>query len=101
MTIRLYIPVEGGREFLSTADCLETDEQNLSLYLDQSEERLLRFSKSERILSEYEGPVSIAKKQKKEERCKQWKKKQLHGTFVREKMKSEMRRHGDRLKKVI
>ena len=101
MTIRLYIPVEGGREFLSTVDCLETEEQNLSLYLDQSEERLLRFSTSERILSEYDGPVSTAKKRKKEERCKQWKEKQLHGIFVREKMKSEMRSHGDQLKKVI
>ena len=49
-TDRLYIPiVEGGRELLSIADCVETEEQNLSLYLDQSEERLLRLSKSERI----------------------------------------------------
>ena len=49
---------------------LEIEEQNLSLYLDQSEEKLLRFSKSERILPQYEGRVSTAKKQKKEERLK-------------------------------
>ena len=37
---RLYIPkMEGGRGRVSTADCVETEEQNLSLYLDQSEER--------------------------------------------------------------
>ena len=37
---RLYIPkMEGGRGLVSTADCVETEEQNLSLYLDQSEER--------------------------------------------------------------
>ena len=53
---------------MSIADCVETKEQDLSLYLDQSEERLFRFSKSERGLPEYEGPVSTAKKQKKEER---------------------------------
>ena len=63
---------------------VETEEQNLSLYLDQSEERLLKISKSERILPQYEGPLSTAKKQKKEERHQQWKQKQLHGKFVRE-----------------
>ena len=44
----------------------------------------MRFSKIERILPEYEGPVFTAKKQKKEERHKEWKEKQLHGKFVRE-----------------
>ena len=84
-TGRPYIPtMEGGRGHLSIADCVETEEQNLSLYLVQSEERLLRFSKSERIFLEYEEPVSTTKKQKEEERHKQWKEKQLHGKFVRE-----------------
>ena len=69
---RLYITrMEGGRGLLSIANCVETEEQNFSLQLDQSEERLLRFSKSERILPQYEGPVSTAKKQKKGERHKQ------------------------------
>ena len=64
-TGRLYIPrMEGGRGLLSIANCVEIEEQNLSLYLDQSEEKLLRFSKSERILPQYEGPVSTAKKLK-------------------------------------
>ena len=35
-------------------------------------------------MPEYEGPVSTAKEQKKEETHKQWNKKQLHGKFVRE-----------------
>ena len=70
-TGRLYIPrMEGGRGLLSIADCVKTEEQNLSLYLAQSEEKLLSFSRSERILPEYEGLVSTAKKQKKEERHK-------------------------------
>ena len=72
------------RGLLSIADFVETKEKNLSLYLDQAEERLLRVSKSERILLEYKGPVSTSKKQKKEERPKQWKGKQFHGKFVRE-----------------
>ena len=84
-TGRLYIPrMESGRGLLGIADCEEIQEQNLSLYLDQLEKRLLRLAKSERILPEYEGPVSTAKKQKKEERHKQWKEKQLNGKFVRE-----------------
>ena len=59
------------RGLLSIVDFVETKEKNLSLYLDQAEERLLRVSKSERILLEYKGPVSTSKKQKKEERPKQ------------------------------
>ena len=47
-TNRLYIPrMEGVRRLLSTADCVETEEQNLSLYLDQLGERLLKLYKSE------------------------------------------------------
>ena len=43
-TDRLYIPrAESGRGILSIADLVEIVEQNLSLYLDHSEERLLRF----------------------------------------------------------
>ena len=59
-TDRLYISIkEGERGLLSITDYVETEEQNLFLYLHQSEEKLLRFSKSERILSKYEGPVSL------------------------------------------
>ena len=52
-TDRLCIPrMKGGRGLLSIANYVETEEKNLSPDLDRSEERLLRFSKSERILSE-------------------------------------------------
>ena len=44
---------------------LQTEEQNLSLDLDQLEE-ILRFSKSERILPQYEGPASTAKKKQEQ-----------------------------------
>ena len=63
-TDRLFIPrTDGGRGLLSLADCVKPEEQNLSLYLDQSEERLFRLSKSERILPQYGVPTSKAKKQ--------------------------------------
>ena len=62
--------MEDWQGLMSIVNYLEIEEQNLSLYLDQSEEKLLRFSKSERILPQYEGRVSTAKKQKKEERLK-------------------------------
>lgn len=71
-TVRLLISIkEGGQGLLRITDCVETEEQNLSLYVDQSEE-IFRISKSEKILPDYEGPVSTAKKQKKEEKQKQW-----------------------------
>ena len=76
--------MEGGRGLLSITDCVETEEKNLSLDLAQSEERLLRLSKNGRILPGYEGSAATAKKQKEEERNKQWKEKQLHDEFVRE-----------------
>ena len=44
----------------------------------------MRLSKNGRILPGYEGSAATAKKQKEEERNKQWKEKQLHGEFVRE-----------------
>ena len=101
-TDRLYIPrMEGGRGLLSIADCVETEEQNLSLYLNQSEEGLLRLSKSERILPQYGGPVSTAMKQKKEQRHKQWKEKQLHGKFIRETEKVRIGETWDGFGKVI
>ena len=65
-TDRQYIPrMEGERELLSISGCIGNEEQNFSLYLDQSEERVLKFSKSEKILPQYEGPVSTARKTKK------------------------------------
>ena len=101
-TDRLYIPrMEGGRGLMSIADCVETEEQNLSQYLDQSEERLLRLSKTERILPQYEGPVSTAKKQKKKERHKQWKEKQLHSKFIRQTEEVRSEETCDGLGKVI
>ena len=66
------------------AVCVETEEQNLSVHLDQSEERLFRLSKSERILPQYGGPASTTNKQKKEQKHKRWREKQLHDIFIRE-----------------
>ncbi|XP_047475423.1 uncharacterized protein LOC125029527 [Penaeus chinensis] len=54
---RLYIPrKEGGRGLLSIVECVENEEHSLSLYVDQSEEMLLKLVKSEGILPEYEEP---------------------------------------------
>ena len=86
---RMYDPQsETGRLCIPKMECgrgqNQIKEQNLSLYLDQSEERLLRFSKSDRILLQYEGPVSTANKQKNKRTHKRWEEKQLHGKFIRE-----------------
>ena len=55
----------GESGLLSVAGFVETFSTNLSLYLDQSGEKLLRLSKNQKILPEYEGPVSAVKKLKK------------------------------------
>ena len=69
---RLQIPrTEGEWRLLSIADCGETEVQNFSLSQHQLEERLLGFSRSESIVSHYEGTEPTFKKQKKEERQKQ------------------------------
>ena len=65
-------------------DCVENEEQSLSIYVDQAEERLLKFVRSEETLSQYDEQVSKTKKRKKEERKRQWKEKQLHEKFLRE-----------------
>ena len=54
--------MEGGQGLLSIAYCVETQEQNLSLYLDRSEERLSRLSMSEMVLPQYGRPVFTSKK---------------------------------------
>ena len=53
--------------------CVENEEQNLSVHLDQSEERLFRLSKSEKILPQHRGSVYTTNKPKKEQRHKRWK----------------------------
>ena len=89
-TGRRYIPrMENGSGLLSIADCAETEEQDLSLNLGQSEERLLRVCKSEMILPENEGPVTTAKKQKNGERHKQWKEKHLDGKVYKRNRRSQ------------
>ena len=65
--------MEDGWGLLSIAHGLEAKEQNLSLYINHLEERLMKLSKKDKILPESEGPVSTAKKQKNEDRHKQWK----------------------------
>ena len=76
--------MEGGKGLLSIR-CIEIGKQNLSLHLDQSEKSLLRLSKNVRILPEYGGPLSTAKKRKKKkkQRQKRWQEKQLYGKFAR------------------
>ena len=82
---RLYIPRKEGRGgLLSIVDCVENEEESLSIYVDQAEERLLKLVKSEKTLPQYDEQVSETKKQKKEERKWQWKEKHLHGKFLRE-----------------
>ena len=94
--------MEGGKGLLSIR-CIEIGKQNLSLHLDQSEKSLLRLSKNVRILPEYGGPLSTAKKRKKKKnKDKSDGKRNSSMVNLPEKQKKlEVRRHGDGLEKVI
>ena len=71
---------------------------DLSLYLKKSNERLLRPSKSEKSLPEYERPVSTAKNSKD---CSNEKRNNSMVNFYKKQQKIEVKRHRDGLEKII
>ena len=82
---RLYIPrKEGGRGLLGIQDCVENEENSLSVYAASSTEWLLEEVVKERILPPIRGSTAALKKQQKEERHAKWQDKQLHGKFLRD-----------------
>ena len=84
-TDRLYIlRKEGGRGLLSIVECVENEERNLSLYLEKSNERLLKLVRNEGILRKFGETAETAEKRRQEQKCNQWREMQLHGKFLRE-----------------
>ena len=82
---RLYLPrKEGGRGLLSIQDCVENEENSLSIYAASSTEWLLKEVVKEKILPPIRGSTAALKKQQMGERHAQWQEKQLHGKFLRD-----------------
>ena len=90
----LYMPsMEGGQRLLGMTECVETEEQYLSLYLVQLEEKLLRFSKSERILRN--------RNRKRKKDTSNGKRNSSMVNLCEKQKKSELRRQGNGLGKII
>ena len=80
---RLYIPrKEGGRDLISTEDCVELAIRDLEVYVHDSEERLIQAAGGNKI----DGleAASVLKRSKKEKRLEDWEEKALCGQYLRE-----------------
>ena len=71
-----------GRGLVSVKDCVEEEKYNLAKYATQKNEALVKTVAAELNLEKY--IVTVSKKEKKENRLKEWKQKALHGNIVRE-----------------
>ena len=80
---KLYIPrKEGRRGLVSIEDCVELAITGLEVYVHGSEERLMQAARGDKI----DGleAASALKRSKKEKRAEDWKKKVLHGQYLRQ-----------------
>jgi len=72
---RLYLPrKEGGRGLISTEDCVNKERETT--------EWMLQAALKEKVLDEEEN-LQDYQKRRQEEKIRNWKKKDLHGEFVR------------------
>ena len=82
---RLYLPRrEGGRGLISAADAVTIAIVGLESYVRDSTESLIIAARNVvRRVTEEESPVAV-KKQIREKKMENWRKKALHGQFLRE-----------------
>ena len=84
---RIYVPrKKGGRGLISGESCVKREENNLSWYVRNSEEALLRKVGDSNVvnISEAVDPKEYKVDEVKETE-NEWKQKRLHGQYVREK----------------
>ena len=80
---RLYIPrSDRGSGLVNVENHVKEEKCNLAKYAAQSKEALVKTATAELNLEKC--IVNVRKKEKKENRLKEWKQKALHGQFVRE-----------------
>ena len=78
---RFYVPrKESSRGLSNIQECVHMEEQSLSRYLDTREEELLRATKEENLLTDWNSNTDIQHKHRiKQERKDKWMSEQLHG----------------------
>ena len=84
---RTYVPrKKGGRGLISCKSCVRREENNLSWYVRNSEEALLRKVEDSNVvnISEAVDPKEYKVNEVKETE-NEWKQKRMHGQYVREK----------------
>ena len=84
---RIYVPrKKGGRGVISCESCVRREENNLSWYVRNSEEALLRKVGDSNVvnISEAVDPKEYKVNEVKETE-NEWKQKRMHGQYVREK----------------
>jgi len=86
---------KGGRGLISCEACVFGEENNLSLYVRNSEEVLLRKvgEKGTVKVNEARDPKEYQKSEKREME-NNWKEKQMHGQYVRDMTGVDWRKHG-------
>ena len=80
---RLYIPrKERGGGLISIEDCVELAIRGLEVYVHGSVERLIQAARGDKI----DGleAASVLKRSKKQKRLEDWRKKVLHGQYLRQ-----------------
>ena len=80
---RLYIAKsDEGRGLVSVEGCVEEKKCNLAKHAAQNKEALVKTAVAE--LNSEKCIVNVSKKEKKENRLKEWKQEALHGQLARE-----------------
>ena len=79
---RLYIPRKEGGGLIFIEDCVELAIRGFEGYVHASEERLIQAASGDKIDSL--EAASALKRSKKEKRLEDWKKKVLHGQYMRQ-----------------
>ena len=82
---RLYLPRgQGGRRLISVADAVTIAIVGLERYVRDSIESLIIAARNVvRSITEEKSPAAV-KKKRREKKMKNWRKKALHGQFLRE-----------------
>ena len=85
-TARLYVSRKrGGRGLISCEECVRTEENSLSWYIENSNEEMLASINNHKIMRNGEAVEPVQHKANRKQRFEaDWKEKEMHGQFVRE-----------------
>ena len=91
---RLYVKRrEGGRGLISVEACVKLEENNLGLYVHESNEMLLKGVKNVKVIeTEHTVEKAVFKRRQQNDYKNRWQEKRMYGQYVRE-MTDDIDRH--------